>query len=42
MLEWFYLQLLNYGATIVSVKVPSKEGKTDIVLGFDNIDGYLR
>ena len=36
------LQLMNYGATIISIKVPSKNGLTDVVLGFDEIDGYLR
>ena len=38
----FLLQLMNYGATIISIKVPSKNGLTDVVLGFDEIDGYLR
>ena len=34
--------VINYGARIVSVMVPDKEGKLqDVVLGFDNIDGYL-
>ena len=37
-----FLQLMNYGATIISIKVPSKNGLTDVVLGFDEIDGYLR
>jgi len=32
----------NYGARIVSVMVPDKNGTMqDVVLGFDNIDGYL-
>ena len=32
----------NYGARIVSLLVPDKEGnKQDVVLGFDHIDGYL-
>ena len=37
-------QLIDYGATIVSVKVPNTEkpgSKIDLVLGYDNIDGYL-
>lgn len=34
--------VMNYGARIVSVLVPDKEGNMkDVVLGFDNIDGYL-
>lgn len=35
--------LCNYGARIVSIFVPDKEGKsTDVVLGFDTIADYLR
>jgi len=34
--------LTNYGARIVSIIVPDKQGKpTDVVLGFDSIEGYL-
>ena len=34
--------VINYGARIVSVAVPDKNGNMqDVVLGFDNIDGYL-
>ena len=34
--------LTNYGARIVSYIVPDKEGrKTDIVVGFDSLEGYL-
>ncbi len=34
--------LTNYGARIVSVMVPDKEGNwQDVVLGFDNIDDYV-
>lgn len=34
--------LTDYGARIVSVLVPNKEGNpTDVVLGFDSIQGYL-
>lgn len=34
--------LTNYGARIVSIVVPDKQGKpTDVVLGFNNIDAYL-
>lgn len=33
--------LLNYGATIQSIKVPDREGKLgDVLLGFDSLDGY--
>jgi len=35
--------VLNYGAKIVSVVVPDKDGKmTDVVTGHDSIDDYLR
>lgn len=34
--------LTNYGARIVSVMVPDKDGNMqDVVLGFDSMDGYL-
>lgn len=34
--------LMNFGARIVSICVPDKDGKfADVTLGFDNIDGYL-
>jgi len=33
----------NYGAHLLSVAVPDKNGKlTDVVLGFDDIDGYKK
>jgi aldose 1-epimerase len=33
--------VINYGATVVSVEVPDREGKlADVVLGFDGIEGY--
>ena len=36
-------KITTYGATVVSLKVPDRNGKfDDIVLGFDNIDGYLK
>lgn len=36
------LKVINYGGTIVSLKVPDSEGHfDDIVLGFNSIDGYL-
>jgi aldose 1-epimerase len=32
----------SYGAIVVSVKVPDRNGKiADVVLGFDSLDGYL-
>ncbi len=34
--------IINYGGIIVSVKTPDRKGQfADIVLGFDNLDGYL-
>jgi aldose 1-epimerase len=36
-------RILNYGGILVSLKVPDRAGKlADVVLGFDNIDGYLQ
>src|SRR5271154_4300970 len=33
--------ITNYGGTVVSLKVPDKHGKfEDVVLGYDNLDGY--
>jgi len=33
--------IISYGATLVSLKVPDRNGKAaDIVLGYDNLDGY--
>jgi aldose 1-epimerase len=35
--------ITTYGARVVTLKMPDKQGKfDDIVLGFDNLDGYLR
>ena len=32
----------NYGATVVSLKVPDRAGRTqDVVLGYSNLEGYL-
>ena len=32
----------NFGAAVVSLKVPDRHGKTDdVVLGYDDLDGYL-
>ena len=37
------LCVINYGATIVSLKKPLKTGKViDVVLGFDNLESYLK
>lgn len=36
------VKLITYGATIAELKVPDKNGKMgDVVLGFDNLQGYL-
>src|SRR5579862_8996176 len=36
------VRAMNYGGVIVSLRVPDKSGKVaDVVLGFDNFDGYL-
>ena len=36
------LQAINYGGIITSLRVPDRNGRLDdIVLGFDNLDGYL-
>lgn len=34
--------ITNYGGAVVSLKVPDRNGKlADVVLGFDNVDGYM-
>ena len=34
--------ITNYGATLISLKVPDRQGKlADVVLGFDTLKGYL-
>lgn len=36
------VQVINYGATVTCIKVPDKRGKVDdIILGFDDMSGYL-
>lgn len=36
-------KITNYGGTVVSLKVPDRNGKLgDIVLGYDNLEGYLK
>ncbi len=35
--------LMTYGATLVSLEVPDRDGKPgDIVLGYDSLDGYVK
>jgi aldose 1-epimerase len=35
-------RITNYGATLVSLEVPDRHGKLDdVVLGFENLEGYL-
>jgi aldose 1-epimerase len=37
------VKITNYGGIVVSLKVPDKEGNMgDIVLGYDNLDGYIK
>lgn len=37
------VEFTNYGATIVSIVVPDREGKMDnVVLGYDSIQGYYK
>lgn len=41
-LKGMMVQVMNYGATIVSINVPDKYGKIeDVVLGYDSLYGYL-
>ena len=36
------VRITNYGAAVVSLKVPDRDGKfQDVVLGYDSLDGYL-
>ena len=40
---YLFLQLTNFGASIVSIKLPNKDNQiVDIVLGFDDLQGYVR
>jgi aldose 1-epimerase len=37
------LKVINYGATVTSLKIPLKNGTIlDVVLGFDTLDAYLK
>ena len=39
----FEARIMDYGATLVSLKVPDKNGALeDIVQGFDSLDGYTQ
>jgi aldose 1-epimerase len=36
-------KITNYGGIVISLKVPDRNGKfDDVVLGYDNLDGYLK
>jgi aldose 1-epimerase len=36
------IRLIDYGATVVSLRVPDRQGRfDDVVLGYDTLDGYL-
>lgn len=35
-------KIINYGATVVSLEAPDRNGKfSDVVLGYDNLEGYV-
>ena len=37
------VKIINYGAIVVSLKVPDKQGKPrDVVLGYDDLAGYVK
>ena len=37
------MKVMTYGATVVSLEVPDRNGKlTDVVLGYDSLAGYIR
>lgn len=37
------VKIINYGATVTSLKIPLKDEKNiDVVLGFDNLEAYLK
>ena len=35
------MHVMNYGATITAIRVPSLAGMIDVALGFDTLEGYL-
>lgn len=37
----YEFSVINYGATITSLKIPVADNKTDIVLGFDTLEDYI-
>src|SRR5262245_65772657 len=42
-LKGMRVKLIDYGATLISVETPDKNGKmANVTLGFPNIDGYLQ
>ncbi len=39
----FEARIMTYGGIVVSLKAPDKSGKLDdVVLGYDNLDGYIK
>jgi aldose 1-epimerase len=37
------VKIINFGATVVSLKVPDREGNLrDVVLGYDNLEAYIK
>ena len=37
------VELTNYGASVLSIRVPDKDGKmTDVVLGYKNLEDYIK
>lgn len=37
------VEIMTYGAIVISLEVPDRDGKMgDIVLGYDNLDGYIK
>ena len=37
------IKLTNYGAAIVEISVPDRDGnKTNVTFGYDNLEGYLK
>ena len=36
------MEVINYGATITSLKIPTPNGIVDVVAGFDTIEGYIQ
>jgi len=37
------VRIMNFGATLVSLEVPDRDGNlADVVLGFDDLEGYLK